>query len=391
VRVGILAHLLNFTPGYRQAGVSRYVEYLLRDLPAAAPEDRFIVYAGRRSAGPAIASRFPAGVRGSLSRWPTESPQVGIAWEQAIAPVALARDRIDVVHAPVQVAPLLARRPSVVTVHDLAFLVYPEQFPGIKQRYLNHLTRLSVRRATRIIAVSDNTRRDLRRFYGIDPAKTVVVPNGVGSEFRRAPSEEELALFKAGHGVEQPFILFVGTLQPRKNLVTLLRAWSRLAPSERLPLVVVGATGWLYEPIFAEARALGIADQVQFRGYAGADDLPLWYSAATVFVYPSLYEGFGLPVAEAMGCGTPVITASTSSLPEVAGSAALLVDPTDVDALTQALRELIAKPELRADLSRRGREQSRQFTGERTARETVAVYHDAALSATTAALGREAG
>ncbi len=378
MRVGILAHLLCFRPGYRQAGVSRYVEHLLRALPAVDPDDEFVVFAGPAARHPEHERYFPAALRWATTRLPTERPPVRIAWEQAVGPRALRRARIDVAHAPVNVGPIFSPAPSVVTVHDLSFLHYPEQYPGMKQRYLNLLTRLSVERADRVIAVSESTRQDVLRFYRVASERVATVPNGLDPSFRRIEDRETLAAFRARHGLPTCFILFVGTLQPRKNLVGLLRAYARLLPRLDVPLVVVGAKGWLYEGVFQEARALGVSERVVFAGYAPPEDLPLWYAAASVFVYPSLYEGFGLPVIEAMACGTPVVTSNTSSLPEVAGEAALLVDPTDPDALAEAIERALTDEALRWELKERGYERARRFNWERTARETVAVYRAAA-------------
>jgi glycosyltransferase involved in cell wall biosynthesis len=379
LKVGILGHLLDFRPGFRQAGVSRYIEHLVQALPSASA-DSYVLYAGPQAKrGTTDGERLP-GLRWSRSWLPTGRPEVRIIWEQAVSPALFERDGIDVVHAPVNVAPLLSRRPSVVTVHDLAFRLFPEQYPGAKQRYLDLLTRRSVERATQVIAVSENTRADLLRSYHVHPERVHVVPNGIDASLHPICDEAQLERFRAKHDLPAQFILFLGTLQPRKNLIALLRAWVRLDPVTRLPLVVVGAQGWKYEPIFDEARALGIANDVLFKGYAEGRDLSFWYSAATIFVYPSLYEGFGLPVLEAMACGAPVISSNSSSLPEVSGDAALLVDPKDVDALAQAVDRLSHDSSLRSQLSSRGIERSKLFSWARTARETAVVYHLAAGS-----------
>jgi glycosyltransferase involved in cell wall biosynthesis len=378
VRVGIIGHLLSFTPGYRQAGVSRYTEHLLRWLPTVAPGDDFIVFASRSATVAGREGRFPPSLSWALSRFPTERPPARIAWEQAVGPIALQRHRVDLVHGPVNISPVLARHRSVVTVHDLAFLVYPEQYPGAKQRYLNLLTGLSIKRAGRVIAVSDSTRADILRYYGVHPERVVVVPNGVDPDFAQVSDPNRLKALRDQYRLPEQFILFVGTLQPRKNLVGLLRAYARIVNEVDWPLVVVGAPGWLYEPVFNEARWLGVADRVIFAGYADPDALPLWYSAASVFVYPSLYEGFGLPVLEAMACGTPVITSSTSSLPEVAGDAAIYVNPADVVALASALARLIHQPALQAELRERGQARARRYSWEQTARETAEVYRQVA-------------
>ncbi len=376
MNVGILAHLLDTRPGYRQAGVSRYIEFLIRELPSASP-DQFVVYGGRHSQGVSDGLRDRSGLRWSRSVIPTGRPQSRILWEQSVAPALLERDQIDVVHATVNVLPVISGRASVVTVHDLAFLRFPGQYPSLKQRYLSALTRRSVLHADRVIAVSENTRHDILMYYPVNPDKVQVVPNGVDAALHPLTELGRLTEFRQRHALPSEFLLFLGTLQPRKNLIGLLRGWSRLDERERLPLVVVGAQGWMYEPIYDEARALGVAGEVIFAGFAEPTDLIYWYNAATVFIYPSLYEGFGMPVLEAMACGTPVIAASTSSIPEVAGDAALLADPDDVGALSTAIGRLSSDTDLRATLSQRGIGRAAMFSWARTARETADVYRAA--------------
>ncbi len=357
--------------------MSRYIEYLLRELPTASPH-RFTVYAGRHSqrGGSDLGDR--PGLQFSTSLVPTGRPETRILWEQLCAPFAMERDNIDVAHATVNVAPLMSGRATVVTVHDLAFLRFPEQYPGFKQRYLTAMTRRSVEHADRVIAVSSSTRADVIHFYDVDPDRVVVVPNGLDPAMTPVEDPEALATFRRKHDVPDAFILFLGTLQPRKNLIALMQAWARLNPANRLPLVVVGAQGWMYEPILEEARALGVAGEIVFKGFAEPRDLPYWYSAATIFVYPSLYEGFGMPVVEAMACGAPVIASNTSSLPEVAGDAGVLVDPSNIDALGEAIQSLTDREDLRRMLRQRGFEQAMQFSWKRTARETASVYEQAA-------------
>ncbi len=312
------------------------------------------------------------------TRWPTEQPLARIPWEQSVAPwVTL---ECDVVHGPVNVLPLALARPGVVTVHDVAFLHFPEHYPAAKRWYLQFMTALSVRRAARVIAVSEATRRDLVLAYGLAPEKVTVVPNGIDPTWGRVPSEE-LARWRAERGLPERFLLYVGTIQPRKNLVTLLEALARLPSEIDWPLYVVGARGWKDSPVYRALERLGIARRVVFVGYASPEELRYWYSAATLFVYPSLYEGFGLPVLEAMACGTPVITSDRSALPEVAGEAALSVDPTDATALAAAIACLARDERRRAALAQAGQVRAGAFRWERTAAETVAVYEAVARRA----------
>lgn len=375
MHVGLLAQLLSFRDGYRQAGVSRYIEHLLRYLPdELGAGSRVLALAGRQARFADRVAPFPEGVEWEWTRWPTVRIPVRILWEQCAVPV-LGRTRgLDLIHGPVNVVPLAGRTPSVVTIHDLAFLVYLEQYPSMQRRYLKTMTSASVRKARRVIAVSSYTARDVAERLGVSEEKVVAVPNGVSEEFHPRAGTDELERFRSENRLPADFLLFVGTLQPRKNLLGLLRAYATLDRSDRLPLYVVGAPGWMYEEIFDEVRALGIAGDVHFSGYAASNALPLWYSAATAFVYPSFYEGFGLPVLEAMACGTPVVTSSTSSLPEVVGEAGIQVDPRDIGEIASAIARLLGDSALRDRLSLQGIEQARQFTWRRTARETAAVY-----------------
>lgn len=374
MRAGIVGHLLSFEPSYRQAGVSRYTEALVREMPRRSPTDTFVVFTG--PAHPPADRDFPPSLQWVHARVPTQRPPVRIAWEQTAGMTVARRHALDVLHAPVNVIPVLTGTPSVVTIHDLAFHHFPRQYPAAKQRYLRMMTRLSVRRATRVIAVSEATRRDVIDVYGCPPERVVTVPNGVSDEFRPLP-DEEIARFRQAEGLTEPFLLFLGTLQPRKNLETLLRAYARVQAESGWRLVVAGATGWSYDPVFQTARDLGLADVVRFAGYVPPERLPLWYNAAGMLVYPSLYEGFGLQLVEAMACGTPVIAADTSSLPEVVGNAGLLAAPRDVDGFARAIVSLARSPDMREDLRARGLRRAALFSWAATADRTLAVYREA--------------
>jgi glycosyltransferase involved in cell wall biosynthesis len=285
------------------------------------------------------------------------------------------RTGIDLLHSPAFVGPLASTCPSVVTVHDLSFLFFPQNFRAINRVYLRTLTRLSVQRARRVIAVSESTKRDLVEQYGLSPAKVDVVHNGVDSGFQPLPASEVEA-FRQQAGLPERFILFVGTLEPRKNVPRLVEAYARL-PKGRPPLLLVGGKGWLYDKIFGRVEELGLSGEVRHVGYVPAEALPLWLNAAELFVYPSLYEGFGLPPLEAMACGTAVIASNTSSLPEVVGQAGLLVDPSDTEALAAAMDEVLTDEDRRVQLAEAGPRQARGFTWQKAARHTVSAYRQA--------------
>ncbi len=380
--VGLNAHLLSLTQTYRGAGINGYIYQLLRHLPTA-PTQGSAAQTAR--AGPAAfryiaylhepAFEAPAGMQVERSRWNTRSPWRRIVWEQTR--LAARARQLDLLHGLAFVAPVAARCPTVITVHDLSFLRFPDAFRPFNRAYLSLFTKLSTRRAARVIAVSESTRQDVIAFCGVPAERVVVVPNGVDAVF--CPAEPaEIARFRAQKGLPERFILFLGTLEPRKNLVRLLEAyaqWRRTA-DQTVKLVLAGGKGWYYDTIFARVAELGLVDDVFFPGYVPVEELPWWYRAAELFVYPSLFEGFGLPVLEAMACGTPVITARASSLPEVAGDAAVLVDPKRSDELAAAMNDLLNDRIQRAALRAAGLARAAHFSWAHTATATAEVYRD---------------
>jgi glycosyltransferase involved in cell wall biosynthesis len=307
---------------------------------------------------------------------PTINPRLRIPWEQLLAPALLRRNGADVFHGTQIVAPLFCPVPSVITIHDLSSISFPQTFRWYNRLYLTWAARISARRASRILAVSEFTKREVVRLLGVPPEQIVVTHNACDARFH-PPDPAELAEFKRRRGLPERFILFIGTLEPRKNLPTLFDAYARIASRADAPLIVGGGKGWLYDPIFAKAESLGLGDRLRFVGYIDEAEKPLWLAAATVFTYPSLFEGFGIPPLEAMACGTPVVVSDSSSLPEVVGDAGLIVPTTDADALGAALLQLLRDSDLRADMRERGLRQARRFSWRETAQRTLAAYHDA--------------
>lgn len=341
------------------------MQALLRTLPEACAGIDLTAYVG---AG--VTDSFP-GWQVRRSRLPGDRPLLRILWEQALQPGSLRRDGVDLLHAPVNVGPLVRSCHLVATVHDLSFLLYPEAFRPGQRLYQRVMARWTARHADRVIAVSQSTRADVVRLFGVAAERVVVVPNGVDSSFRPLPPAEVEA-FRQQRGLPERFLLSVATMEPRKNIPRLLQALARLP--EAPPLILCGGKGWYYEEIYATIERLELAGRVHLPGFIPQGDLPFWYNAATWFVYPSLYEGFGLPALEALACGTPAIVSRTSSLPEVVGDAALLIDPHDVDFLTAALAHALQAPDVAARLRQAGPAQAARFSWQRTATETAAVY-----------------
>ena len=369
IHIGINAHLLSGEAGYRRAGIHQYVYQVLRHLPATTG-GRYTVYTRQ----PAAADD-PPNQRRRPTPLPTERRLARIAWEQAVWPWAARRDRLDLLHSMAFAMPRLAPCPTVVTIYDLSFVHDPDSFPALQRRYLERVTADSCRRARRLIAISESGRQDIHRVYGVPLERIDVVMPGVAAAYRPLPAEE-VAAFRRRLDLPERFLLHVGTLQPRKNVPLLLDALALLGRDDA-PLVLVGGKGWLYEAIFARVAALGLERRVRFAGYVDDDDLPLWYNAAAALVLPSRYEGFGLPIVEALACGTPVVAANASSLPEAGGGAALYFDPNDAGELAACLAGILDRPEVATRLRTAGPEQARRFSWARAGQETAAVYHRA--------------
>jgi glycosyltransferase involved in cell wall biosynthesis len=310
-------------------------------------------------------------------------------WRAGVALTHLARlplDRwlrgSDLFHATDHLLPFLRRTPTVFTVHDLAFLERPETHLPSNRAYLTLMMPRFVRAATAIIADSEATRRGVLRHYGVPSDKVRVVHLGVERAFRPVEGAAARARVAARYDLAAPYVLFVGTLEPRKNVRGLLLAYRRLLQGwadtgQEVPhLAIAGARGWWYRELFRLARAQGLDGVVRFLGRVADEDLPALYSAAAAFVYPSLYEGFGLPPLEALACGAPVVCSNRASLPEVVGDAALQVDPTRTGEIAAALERVLTDGELRGALRARGLARAAEFTWERTGAETARLYRE---------------
>ena len=375
-RVGVGLHLLSY-PRARAGGLGTYERMLAAHLPAAAAGRADVVlFVGRDGEG------IPSQVAAHRSALPLASRAVRIPYEQLALPVAGRRRGLDVFHFCDQAVSAVAPAPrTVVTVHDLAMVRLPETFGSRRATYKTAMTRRAVARASLVIADSGATKDDLVALLGADPACVRVVPLGVEPRFAAAGEAEAAAATRA-LGLTEPYLLYVGRLEPRKNLPVLVDAYARARRRHGVTasLVLAGSPSWLDEDLPARASAAGVGDHVRLIGHVPDGLLPGLLHGAVGVAYPSRYEGFGLPVLEAMAAGTAVVTSSVSSLPEVAGDATLLVDPDDVDGLAEALGRLEGDGALRTQLAAAGRVRAAGFTWERTAAETVAVYLEAAAT-----------
>ena len=352
----------------KRTGTENYSLNLIRHLLALGGDHRYRLYFNRLSPSYNLQ---PTTCNLRVMPFPRLWTHLRLSWE-------MARRSPDLLFVPAHVLPIVHPRRSVVTIHDLGYLYYPEAHRPLDRLYLDLSTRYNARAATHLIADSSATKRDLIERYGTNPDKiTVVYPGYDDTVFQPVRDEKAIGAVKAKYGIAGDYILFVGTLQPRKNLIRLMEAFSNIQyPISNIQLVIAGKKGWLYREIFRRVKELGLEGSALFPGYIAAGDLPALLSGAHLFVFPSLYEGFGLPVLEALACGTPVVCSNVSSLPEVAGDAAVLVDPLDVEGLAAALERVLSDEALQARLIERGFERVRKFSWERCARETLKVLEN---------------
>jgi glycosyltransferase involved in cell wall biosynthesis len=305
-----------------------------------------------------------------------------LGWQYARLPLPadLFTGRADLWHGLNSTLPPLLHGRAIVTVHDLAFLAQPDSINPSTGAYLHRAVPRAVRRADAVIALSEHTRRDLIERLNIPAERIQIAYPGVSPAFQPITDTMLLAATRHKFELQQPFILTVGTLEARKNLVRLVQAFDKIRRERGGPkmLAIAGPDGWGYEKVYEMVNQLGLKKEVRFLGYVSDLDLVLLYSMADVVAFPSLYEGFGLSVLEAMACGAPVICGNTGGLPEAAGNAALLVKPTDTDALAATLLRLLRNPKLRALLSKKGQAQAAKFTWEACAQTHLKIYEETA-------------
>jgi len=352
------------------AGNETYAANLIEALAEIDQTNHYTLYVTRREAVERFTGRWPqVSVRRTLPHTPLVRIPVTLSAE-------LRRRPVDLLHVQ-YTAPPFAPCPVVATIHDLSFEHLPATFKRRSRMQLRFTVRRTARASAHIIVPSEFTRRDIISTYGIHPEHIAVIKLAASRKFKSS-GREDVERVRRRYGIEGEYILAVGSIQPRKNLARLINAYADLRrerSSDKLPqLVLVGKKAWLYGQTLRTLEDQGVSDSTILTGYVSEDDLPALYTGALCFVYPSYFEGFGLPPLEAMTCGTPVIAGSLTSLPEVVGDAALLFDPFDTTALKRALARLIDDPNLRAELSGKGLSRARSFDWQETARETLKVY-----------------
>ncbi len=357
-----------------RTGVGYYTEHLLQHLAheVETTRDELIVVSNQPID---TAKPLPRHVRVyDRLRFPLR-----IGWMQLLASRVLEHVRADVAHFTNGMLPLGTSAARVVTIHDMSLTLFPRCHP-LRRLVINRpLVGVAARVADVVVTVSNSARRDLLRLHGIAPERVTVVHEAAGPGFEPIADPVRRRRIRVRYGLPERFVLYVGAIEPRKNLCRLMAAFQAArARGVRHELVCVGPYGWSSRDLYECIDRLELGRVVHFTGYVPVEDLPVIYNLGQLFVFPSLYEGFGLPVVEAMACGTPVITANTSSLDEIAAGAAETVDPLNVEALADAIVRLAGDEELRRDLSQRGFVRAREFSWSRAAKEMLAVYGRAA-------------
>jgi len=358
-----------------RTGVGYYTEHLLQHLARlAAQEDIELVVVSNRPVDTSVP--LPSQVQVVVSSW--RAPR--LVWMQTLAPRLLKQLRPDVVHFTNGMVPIVSRIPTVVTIHDMSLTLHPKYHPPRRVLLNRPLVDLAARRANAIITVSQSAKRDITRLYGLPSEGVHVIHEAAAPWFNRITDRSELERVRKRYQLAERFILYVGTIEPRKNLPKLIEGFARRHKSGDLPhqLVCAGPYGWLSGDIEERIDRLEISGAIRFTGYVPIEDLPGLYNLAEMFVFPSVYEGFGLPVVEAMACGTPVITGHVPALEEVGGSAVERVEHLDADSLGEAMVTLARDGERRRRLAAIGLERARMFSWDRAARETLEVYRLAA-------------
>jgi glycosyltransferase involved in cell wall biosynthesis len=371
LRIAIDAHSV----GTGLGGNESYATNLIEALAEIDQTNRYTLYVTKREAVERFQNRWTNfSVQSTLPHTPLVRIPLTLSAE-------LRRNPVDVLHVQFT-APPFSPCPVVVSIHDLSFEHLPQTFKWRSRKQLRITVRRSARQAAQVIALSEHARNDIIETYQVDPTKITAIPLAASAQFRPVTSNEELQRVRHTYGIKGEYILSVGAIQPRKNLGRLITAYDRLRrlnPDGSLPkLVLAGKCAWLYDETLRTIRELDLTDSVILTGYVPESDLPALYSGATCFVYPSYFEGFGLPPLEAMQCGTPVIVGNQTSLPEVVGDAGVLVDPFDVEALAAAIGKVISDSDLRERLGVQSLARAKLFDWQETARRTLAVYHEAA-------------
>lgn len=356
--------------GQKLTGNETYIRNLLKGFATLDRENEFTTFVSGDEARAEIPSRF-------RQERVSTNPYLRLGYQIGARIATLKPDLLHVQYT----APLWCAAPIVVSVHDVSYLEYPEYFSTYRARQLVLTVKRTVERAAHILTPSEFSRQSVAKWYGLDPDRITVVHNAVDSSFRPVAREVAQAWLLRHKQIAWPYVLTVGDLQPRKNHIGLIKAFEdvmRNHPQLTHRLVITGKDTWFAGEVRAAARASSVADRIIFTGFVNDEDLHHYYSGCDAFIYPSFYEGFGLPILEAMACGRAVACSHTSAMPEVADSAALLFDPTKPPEIARSLRDLLVDAQLRGRMERLGHQRTALFSWERSAQRTLDVYYSVA-------------
>lgn len=352
-----------------KTGIGYYTYYLLESLLKIDKENQYYLYSNQE-----IKADF-LNYQNVNFRFFKKLKIRRLAWQQILLPYQIKKDKIEIFHSPSYFLPIISPPiPMIITIHDLSILIYPQKIKKSLRKFIDpYLLIFSAQKAKKIIADSESTKKDIIKILRIPAEKIEVI--------YLAAQKQEVNFLESPFSF--PYILFVGTLEPRKNIVNLIEAFKILKNTTKLPhrLVIAGMKGWQYQEIFKKVKESKLDKEVIFTGYIPAEELPAYYKNADVFVYPSSYEGFGLPPLEAMNYGTPVVTSNVSSLPEVVGDAALLINPQSPGEIADALKNILTNPKLKNDLIKCGFKQAEKFQWEKTAQKTLQIYRKSVIPA----------
>jgi len=355
-------------------GIGRMTFELIRHLGIIDKENQYYLFFHRDY--PKIEKVLAPNFKKYIIPFKTGLIPLKIFWHEILIPYHCKKLNVDVFHQPNFISARKGSFKKIVTIHDLSTKIYPEQKPFNARWYYNMYVSNTIRKADIIMAVSENTKKDIIKFYGINKNKIKVIYEGVMDYFRVISEKELLNSVRIKYALPDEFIFFVGTIEPRKNLVRLLKAFSEVIKdaNKNIFLVIAGYKGWLTKPFFRMLNELSISKKVLLLGYVDEEDLPALYNLAKIFVFPSIYEGFGIPPLEAMACGTPVIASNASSIPEIVGDSAILVDPYDEKILANEIMNLLKDNDWQKELSEKGLKRAKLFSWEKMAREVLEIY-----------------
>jgi len=368
MKIGINTSFINL-----KSGIGTYVNNLVQNLQLIQnSSDEYHFYLSKESYDPEY---FDEG-KNRVYRYniPQFNSLRKVLWEQVFLPGKVKKSKLDVFHSPAFISPLGLDIPSIVTIHDLAFLKYPDTIIKYKRGFYNYMFNRAIENSAKIITPSDFIKQELLESFECPEDKISVVYEGVSELFTPENDEEIISQCLTGLKIDKPFLMFTGIIEPRKNLENILMAFSKSGCDDML-FVIAGKEGWMCESVFEIIQESGLNDRVIITGEISPSVLRVLYSSCIALIFATLYEGFGLPVLEAMACGAPVVTSNRSALPEVAGDAALFVDPENVEEISDAMKRIIDDQGLRNELSQKGFDNIKRFSWKKCAEETSLIYH----------------